>query len=140
MTFARRIYTPPPSPPVRPATRRASYATTATQAPPIPKENALQHQAYMDIVRSLPCIRCGKAPRSQFCHADEGKGTGIKTDCRRGWPGCAFCHHLIGTSGTFDRETKRRIEQDYGQRTRGTVLLGGLWPMTLPKWTETTTP
>lgn len=135
MTFGYRIYTPQPSPPVRPATRRASYAAPV-QMVAVPKENAIQHADYMDIVRGLPCIRCGRAPRNQFCHADEGKGMGIKTDCRLGWAGCASCHHLIGTSGTFDRDTKRRMERDYGWRTREKVILGGLWPKKLPMWRD----
>ena len=137
MTFARRIYTPPPSPPVRPATRRASYAG-GTSLVLVPKENALQHAGYMDLVRAMACMHCNRPPRSQFCHADEGKGQGIKTDCRRGWPGCAACHHLIGSTGKLGRDERRRLEAEYGARTRAAVLDSGQWPKRLPMWTQET--
>lgn len=136
MTFARRIYTPPPSPPVRPATRRASYAG-GTSLVLVPKENALQHAGYMDLVRAMACMHCNRPPRSQFCHADEGKGQGIKTDCRRGWPGCAACHHLIGSTGKLGRDERRRLEAEYGARTRAAVQAAGQWPKKLPAWKET---
>ena len=54
----------------------------------IPKDGPLQHEGYIAQVRRLPCIRCGVVGFSQFCHADEGKGMALKTDCRLGWPGC----------------------------------------------------
>jgi len=53
----------------------------------VEKINAIQHARYMK-VRQLACACCGIARGIQFSHADEGKGTGIKTHCRRGWPGC----------------------------------------------------
>jgi hypothetical protein len=49
-------------------------------------------------------------------HADEGKGQGIKTDCRRAWPGCGphgdtmGCHYLLGSTGKLGREERRRLE------------------------------
>jgi hypothetical protein len=54
-----------------------------------PKENILKSAAYENAVRDLGyCVRCGLECRPQFCHRDEGKGTGIKTDVREGWAGC----------------------------------------------------
>jgi hypothetical protein len=112
-------------------------------AEPQPKEEALQHEGYMSIVRQFPCAHCGRAGPSQFCHTDEGKGTGIKTDCRQGWPGCGpdgdrpGCHYLIGTQRIYAKEERRRIEADMAARTRALVLSLGLWPRNLPLWSPT---
>lgn len=101
---------------------------------PIPKEAPIQHAAYMDAVRSLPCDRCQAPPRSQFCHADEGKGAAIKTDCRRGWPGCAACHAFVGSTGKLGKAGRREFEKSAGDRTRAEVKRRGMWPATLPAW------
>jgi hypothetical protein len=111
---------------------------------PQPKENALQHSAYMDLVRAMRCAHCGRPPRSDFCHADFGKGTGIKTDCRRGWPGCKDdpganregCHTLIGSRGVFTKEQRRALEERYGAQTRAAIIAAGAWPARLPRWPE----
>src|SRR4051812_19019750 len=85
-------------------TRRAVMAPSNDAVFAQPKENAIQHEGYMRLVRLLPCANCGIEGYTQFCHADQGKGMALKTDCRRGWPGCGprpgvpGCHYLIGTS------------------------------------------
>ncbi len=98
------------------------------------KEHAIQHKAYMDLVRLMPCAHCKKAGPSQFCHADEGKGTGLKTDCRRGWPGCPECHHLLGSTGKLGRDERRRLEALHGARTRAVIEAARLWPDGLERW------
>jgi hypothetical protein len=103
-------------------------------APPIDKENAPQHQGYMDLVRALPCAHCGKAPRSQFCHSDEGKGMGIKSDCRLGWPGCPECHDAIGTHRIYPRHQRRALEAEMARQTRAQIESMGLWPKDMEKW------
>lgn len=133
--FARKVYVPPPSAPARPLVRRPSYECKQVVVT-VHKENAIQHAGYMDLVRGLPCDRCGRAPRSQFCHADMGKGQGIKTDCRRGWPGCATCHYLVGSTGQLGRDGRRQYELEAGQRTRARIIAAGLWPPRLPMLEE----
>lgn len=133
--FKRPVYTPPPRAPLGRVTRQC-VSGAAEMREPIEKECVVQHSGYMDFVRSLPCIRCGRPPRSQFCHSDQGKGLAIKTDCRRGWPGCAACHYLIGSTGTFTRDQRRVMEDRYSKRTRELVILAGMWPARLPRWTE----
>jgi hypothetical protein len=103
---------------------------------PVPKANPLQHVGYMNLVRALPCIHCFAPPRSQFCHRDETKGQGIKSDCREGYPGCAECHRLIGTVRIFPKGERRRIELLYGALTRSKILAAGTWPKRLPRWPE----
>ena len=108
-----------------------------------PKENVVVSEAYRNIVRGLPCMRCGYPPRSQFCHTDEGKGAHIKTDDRRGWAGCGprigsqGCHFLVGTSGTFAKAVRRALDDEYAAKTRETVIRLGLWPKNLPEYGET---
>jgi hypothetical protein len=132
--FSRPAYTPPPVSPLRRLARPVVRIRISDVVVACPKENALQHAGYMDAVRGLPCARCGHPPRSQFCHADEGKGLGIKTDCRRGWPGCAACHFLVGSTGILGQSGRRVFELEAGARTRAQVIALGLWPARLPMW------
>jgi hypothetical protein len=116
--------------------RPVSFARADEAAEPVEKGNPIQHAGYMNVVRSLPCARCGHPPRSQFCHSDEGKGTGIKSDCRLGWPGCAQCHHDIGTARIYPKEQRRALEAEMARRTRDQIESMGLWPKNLPRWPE----
>jgi hypothetical protein len=128
--------------PLRPATRSGVISMVGDQVVAIEKENPLVCEAYRKVVRSLPCIRCGILGFTQFCHSDEGKGMGLKTDDRRAWPGCGphgdtmGCHHYVGTSGSMPRAEKRVFEETSSSITRATVLLLGLWPKNLPLWPE----
>jgi hypothetical protein len=123
---------------------RGVYAGS-TSGVPVPKENALQHAGYMAAVRNLGyCMLCRRACRPQFCHADMGKGERIKTDVRRGWPGCGpgkwgpGCHWLVGMSGQYPKEERRALEADLARRTRAAVIAAGLWPARLPRWGDVT--
>ena len=100
----------------------------------VPKQPASQCEAYMAAVRRLPCYRCGTAAPSQCCHADEGKGLGIKTDVRRSWPGCAECHYFVGSTGKLGKEGRRAFETEAGAETRREVMARGWWPdgLTVP--------
>ena len=139
MTFARkhtprvRVY---PSAIPESQRRNSVFARMDAPAAPQPKEDAPQHQGYMDAVRSLPCAHCGKPPRSEFCHSDQGKGMAIKSDCRNGWPGCHACHDAIGTRRIYDREQRRAIEAAMARQTRAQINALGLWPATLPQLDE----
>lgn len=113
----------------------------STSGQVLAKECVSQHAGYMAAVRSLGyCMHCRRALAKgevQFCHRDQGKGLGIKTDVREGWPGCAECHWLIGTSGLFQKQQRRAIELVLGRRTRAAVIAAGLWPKPLPLWEST---
>lgn len=102
----------------------------------VEKEGSIQHDGYMDIVRSMPCAHCGRAPRSQFCHSDEGKGMGIKSDCRYGWPGCDVCHDAIGTRRIYPRHQRRKLEAEMARQTREQIIKAGKWPKSLPMLKE----
>lgn len=119
--------------------RRGSYSGT-TSGTPIAKEDASQSQAYQDACKSFGyCMRCGCTPQKgelQFCHRDQGKGKGIKTDVRGGWAGCAHCHWLVGTSGQLPKEHRRAEEDRLALKQRALVFRAGRWPKNLPLWSD----
>jgi hypothetical protein len=132
--FKRPERVVPPPAPLRPATRAATYAG-ATSGKAVEKDQPLQHAGYMKAVRDLGyCQLCGRVCRPQFCHRDEGKGTGIKTDCREGWNGCEECHRKVGTERIYPKEQRRLLELSLGARTRVAVMDAGTWPKRLPLW------
>jgi len=140
MTFARKTYERKRTvhvPIPEHLRRNASMVSLSGQfSAPIEKERPVQHAGYMDAVRSLPCAHCGKGPRSEFCHSDEGKGMGIKSDCREGWPGCHDCHDAIGTKRIYPKEQRRAIEAAMAKATRAQIENLGQWPANLPRWSE----
>lgn len=118
-----------------PATRRGTYAGTV-MGKPISKDNPHQHEGYMRVVRLMSCAHCGLPGPSQFCHSDEGKGTGIKSDCRLGWPGCPACHVKVGTARIYPKQERRELEAYMAAKTRAAVLAANNWPKNLPLWSE----
>lgn len=136
--FARKLPPKAPRAPLAPIPRdiaeRISYGPVRLSV--MPKAKTVQHAGYMDAVRGLPCYRCGRPPRSQFCHADMDKGAGIKSDCRAGWPGCARCHYDIGTARVLPRDERRAWEREAARATRTEIISRGLWPASLPRWSE----
>lgn len=145
MTFARKPFERKPRAPLVPlaepsrAVMRRSDGNARLTV--MPKSEPIQHAGYMRLVRLLPCAHCGREGPSQFCHSDEGKGMGIKSDCREGWPGCGprldgpGCHFLIGTQRIYAKAERRRIESDMAQRTRAHIKQLGIWPASL-EWYE----
>lgn len=144
MTFARKPYkrervypTPVPL-----HLRRNASMTPSLGHESIDKENAVRSEAYRRLVASMPCAHCGIQGHSQAAHADQGKGGHIKSDDRTCYPACAprvgqqGCHALIGMTGSMPREQRRELEQTYARQTRAEIIKQGLWPATLPRWTE----
>ena len=123
---------------IRPRAAAVAVAGPARPTVAVPKDGMLQHLGYMAAVRKLPCAFCNKIGPNQFCHADilgaGGKGLGIKSDCRLGWPGCMTCHFFVGTSGTWPKRVRQAFELAAGRRTRATIRSLGQWPARLPSW------
>jgi hypothetical protein len=109
---------------------------------PRPKLETWRSEAYRRLVASLPCAHCGLVGYSNACHADEGKGMGMKSDDRTCWPGCvdrpgrSGCHSLIGARGMFTREQRRVIEAKHAAATRERIKADGLWKPEWPEWEE----
>lgn len=113
--------------------RRGTYAG-GTSGVPVVKENASQSLAYQRAAKALGyCMRCGaEGVPLDFCHADLGKGKGIKTDVRRGWPGCRACHEVVGRK--LLRAVRRAVEILLAAMTRSEIIAAGTWPASLEVW------
>ena len=72
--------------PVTRLARPANYAPATGHATALKKDAPARSEAYRRIVAAMPCIHCGIAGYSQHAHANAGKGKGIKTDDRMGYP------------------------------------------------------
>jgi hypothetical protein len=118
---------------------RGTYAG-GTSGVAIQKEDASQSGPYMAAAKALGyCMRCDRkvAPHTgglDFCHADAGKGMGLKTDVRRGWPGCRACHEIVGRK--LPRAVRRAVEYLLGVMTRAAIIATGTWPARLPLWEQ----
>ena len=66
--------------------------------------------AYSDIIRSLPCDVCGKAPPSQAAHA---KSRGSGGDKKELVPLCRFCHGVFDSYRGITRDEMRERAQHY---------------------------
>jgi hypothetical protein len=110
----------------------------------MPKAEILECEAYRRAVAALPCIWCGIADYSQHAHLNLGKGMGLKTDDRTGFPLCCTRPDIEGCHVAYDqyrlvdsgREAHRDYGLEWGRITRHTILESGHWPQRLPLWSE----
>lgn len=110
----------------------------------VPKAEILECEAYRRAVAALPCIWCGISDFSQHAHLNLGKGMGLKTDDRTGFPLCCSRPDIEGCHIAYDqyrlvdggREAHRERGQEWGRITRQTIRESGLWPRRLPLWSE----
>ena len=131
-----------PAPPVTRLARPANYAPATGHATALKKDAPARSEAYRRIVAAMPCIHCGIAGYSQHAHANAGKGKGIKTDDRMGFPLCAARPGVEGCHAAFDqyrllpggRDAHAAAGQRWAARTRAAVLEAGVWPDRLPRW------
>jgi len=111
----------------------------------VAKAEILECEAYRRAVAALPCIWCGISDFSQHAHLNLGKGMGIKTDDRTGFPLCCTRPDIEGCHVAYDqyrlvdggREAHRDYGLEWGRITRHTILESGQWPQRLPLWSET---
>ena len=131
-----------PAPPVTRLARPANYAPATGHATALKKDAPARSEAYRRIVAAMPCIHCGIAGYSQHAHANAGKGKGIKTDDRMGFPLCAARPGVEGCHAAFDqyrllpggRDEHAEAGERWAERTRAAVLEAGVWPNRLPRW------
>lgn len=109
-----------------------------------PKAEILTCEAYRRAVAALPCMWCGICGFSQHAHLNLGKGMGLKTDDRTGFPLCCTRPDIEGCHVAYDqyrlvdggREAHRDYGLEWGRITRHTIQQRGLWPASLPLWSE----
>ena len=131
-----------PAPPVKRLARPANYAPATGHATAVKKDAPARSEAYRRIVAEMPCAACGIAGYSQHAHANEGKGMGIKTDDRAGFPLCAPRPGIEGCHARFDqyrllpggRDAHAAAGEEWAARTRAAILKAGQWPKNLQKW------
>ena len=111
----------------------------------IAKENVVESDPYRRLVAQLPCLWCGIAGYSQHAHLNMGKGLGLKTDDRTGFPLCCSRPGIEGCHVAYDnyrllesggREAHREYGIEAGRFTRDQILKAGLWPKRVPLWRE----
>ena len=109
----------------------------------IGKENAVSYEPYRRLVAELPCMWCGVSGYSQHAHLNRGKGMGLKTDDRTGFPLCCSRPGIEGCHVAYDqyrllesggREAHREYGIEAGRFTRDQILKAGLWPKKVPLW------
>ena len=109
------------------------------------KEKVVESEPYRRLVAELPCLWCGISGYSQHAHLNLGKGLGMKTDDRTGFPLCCSRPGIEGCHVAYDqyrllesggREAHREYGLEAGRFTREQVLKAGLWPPRVPKWVE----
>lgn len=124
-------------------TPRASVmACSSAPAAPVPKAELLESKPYRRAVATLPCMWCGLQGSSQHAHLNLGKGLGLKTDDRTGFPLCATRPGVEGCHTAYDqgrlvpggRDGHRAYGLEWGRITRATILESGQWPPRLPLW------
>lgn len=107
------------------------------------KEHAIESEPYRRLVAELPCFWCGISGYSQHAHLNYGKGLGLKTDDRTGFPLCCSRPGIEGCHVAYDnyrllesggREAHREYGIEAGRFTREQILKAGLWPKKLPLW------
>lgn len=109
------------------------------------KEKAIESEPYRRLVAKLPCMWCGIEGYSQHAHLNLGKGLGLKTDDRTGFPLCCSRPGVEGCHVAYDnyrllesggREAHREYGLEAGRFTREQVRKAGLWPASLPRWVD----
>jgi len=121
----------------RAAPRAAELVTVA-------KEDIQTSEAYRRAVASLRCVWCGIEGYSQHAHLNLGKGFGLKTDDRTGFPLCCTRPGVEGCHVAYDqyrmvpggRDAHRAYGLEWGRITRAEIQSRGLWPAKLPLWQE----
>ena len=129
----------------KPLTIRVNQSHTAEFLRSIVKEAPVRSESYRRLVAAMPCAHCGIVGHSQAAHADFGKGARIKSDDRTCYPACGprpdgsiGCHSLIGSTGAYSRDDRRRLESEYAAQTRNQIRISGRWPVGLPYFEDET--
>ncbi len=129
-------------------TRAVVAMGPATSGITIEKEHLVRSEPYRRLVAQLPCIWCGICGYSQHAHLNLGKGMGLKTDDRTGFPLCCSRPGIEGCHVAYDQyrliegadsDLHHEYGQEWGRITRHTILTSGLWPKTVPPWRDPVT-
>lgn len=134
MTFARRIYTPPPKPPIRPATRQAAYPAPGAAIVTLPKHDYVRSPKLLAAVRTLPCQHTGTVGQTEAAHSNwaMGKGMGIKADDSRVAALCRSVHRDLDHGSKLTETQRKTLWWTAHCKTVRLLLARGLWPDDVP--------
>ncbi len=71
-------------------------------------------------IRKLPCVRCGKPPPSEACHAnwsEYGKSLSKKASDEFTISLCRDCHHSLDTYKNLSREEAKTLFKELLKKT-----------------------
>lgn len=125
--FGRREPRPAKQIDYTPRPRAAAVAMAdapARACVPVPKVKTERSDSYLRLVATLPCCWCGAIGRSHAAHPNRGKGMAIKASDTMAFALCADgfsergCHWRLDQSGTLSKDTRRELEELWGNSTR----------------------
>lgn len=128
--------------------RKTAPVVISTEVVAVPKEELVRSEPYRRLVAQLPCIWCGICGYSQHAHLNLGKGMGLKTDDRTGFPLCCSRPGIEGCHVAYDQyrliegadsDLHHEYGLEWGRITRHTILTSGLWPKPVPPWRDAVT-
>lgn len=131
--FARKVYVPPPPAPLRPATRRASYAG-ATVSTPIPKHDYIRSPKLLAAVRQLPCQHTGIVGQTEPAHSNwqDGKGMAIKADDNRVAALARTVHRELDQGSRLTEAQRKALWWRAHVATVRLLLATKQWPARVP--------
>ncbi len=134
MTFASRIYQPPPSAPLRRLERPVVYAVPADAVVAVPKREYIRSKALLAAVRTLPCMASGIVGQTEAAHANWGwgKGMGVKCDDNRVAALCRTVHRKLDQGSTWTDAERREVWWRAHVATVREMLRRGIWPADVP--------
>jgi hypothetical protein len=134
MTFARRIYKPPPRTPLAKAWRRAVYSVPGDAIVARPKHEYVRSPALLAAVRRLTCQYCGLVGYTEAAHANWGwgKGRGIKCDDNRVAALAHGVHAELDQGKRWSEDEKKTIWWEAHVKTVRLLLCDGSWPSGVP--------
>jgi len=70
-----------------------------------PKIKPYRSEEYLDYIRAMPCLRCGKPGRSQAHHVSvKNQGWGVRPPDYQTVPLCLICHNEEESQPTWSAE------------------------------------
>jgi hypothetical protein len=117
--FAKRVYQPAPSPPLKPIEGQRGVIVKAGDAVNAsPKAVILRSEAYRRWVAELPCICCGIEGYSNCSHsnlAEHGKGKSMKASDENSFALCVAhgghqgCHALFDAGLDYTKDERNAL-------------------------------
>lgn len=115
---------------------RVAQALGTVFKPTRKEPSVFRSEKHLNNVRCLPCVRCGKRPRSQAAHLNlqlGGKGMGVKASDALTVPLCADgflyrgCHSQFDQGALYPKDTAAAVSVGWLQETRTLMRRLGTW-------------